>query len=138
MKRNLAELPDSEAGLLSTVNQIINACAEAKGQDIKVLDVSSMFDMADYFVVASGRSDRQVQGIANRALDALSTLGVTPVSVEGLEEGHWVLIDAGDIVLHVFYEPLREHYDIEGLWNKARRLQIKNCRRQGASMLRAA
>lgn len=104
--------------------RIVNACAEAKGKGISVLEMSELLDLTDYFVVVSGRSDRQVQGIANRILDALAEVGVHPFSCEGLDEGQWVLLDYGDTIVHVFYEPMREHYDIEGLWAKARRLTV--------------
>ena len=103
---------------------VVNACAETKGQDITVLDVSRVFSLSDYFVLVSGRSDRQVQGISHKILTALEQRSVTPFSVEGLEKAHWVLIDCGEFVVHVFYEPLRLHYDLESLWNGARKLDI--------------
>jgi ribosome-associated protein len=107
-----------------TISTIINACAETKGKDLVVLDVSKIFSLSDYFVIVSGRSDRQVQGITNKILTMLAQCNVTPFSVEGEEKAHWVLIDFGEIVVHVFYEPVREHFDLEALWNKARRVDI--------------
>lgn len=113
-----SESPSSaEACLL-----VLRACSEAKARDVSVLDVADLLDLTNCFVVASGRSDRQVQGIANRIIDELGKAGLDPLAVEGLEQGHWVLLDYGDVVVHVFYEPLRRHYDIEGLWAKAPRL----------------
>jgi ribosome-associated protein len=109
---------------LELTTQIINACADAKGKDIAVLDVSKVFGLADYFIVVSGRSDRQVQGISNKVVDSLSRLGVHPAAREGLDEGQWVLLDYGDVIVHVFYEPARDHYDVESLWTKARRLEV--------------
>ena len=126
MRKNLAEKLSTETQAVSLVNQIINACADAKGNDIKVLDVSAVFGLSDFFIIASGRSDRHVQGIANKVVSAMSDSGCDPLAVEGLDEGHWVLLDFGDVVMHVFYEPLREHYDIEGLWGNAKELKIKS------------
>ena len=106
------------------VKRVIELCHDAKGIDIAVLDVTPVFPFADYFIVVSGRSDRQVQGICNRVLNGLGKQGIRPLSVEGLDQGHWVLIDFEDVILHVFYEPLRDHYDLEGLWVQAQRYLV--------------
>lgn len=101
------------------LQHVVAACADAKGKDITILDVSKIFDLANYFVIVTARSDRQAQGISNRVIDTLMEHKTDPYSVDGLEEGHWVLVDYGDVILHVFYEPVREHYNIEGLWAAA-------------------
>jgi ribosome-associated protein len=106
------------------VERALCACTDAKAFDISVLDVSEAFQLSDYFLVVSGRSDRQVQGITNRVLKEMEQLGYEPSSIEGFDEGHWVLIDFQDIVVHVFYHQTREKYDIEGLWARARRLEV--------------
>jgi ribosome-associated protein len=124
MRKNLAvvEAPKDES--LAVSKQIVQACEEVKATEVVVLDVASVSDFADYFIVASGRSDRQVQGITNRVIEELAKLGVRPLSVEGYEDGQWVLIDCGDVVAHVFYEPVRSEYDLEGLWMRARKLDL--------------
>ena len=109
---------------LKTSLQIIDACKNAKASKIKLLDVSDVFDLSDFFIIASGRSDRQVQGICNRIRATLEESGREPLAIEGFDDGHWVLIDYGDVIIHVFYEPMREHYDIESLWVKAKALEI--------------
>ena len=109
---------------LDTVKRVVTACEEVKGQNLSILDVHSISDFADYFVVVTGRSDRQVQGITNRVIEELCRAGAKPHSVEGYEDGQWVLVDCGDVVVHVFYEPVREFYDIESLWMRAKRLQM--------------
>lgn len=106
------------------VHEIVNACAEAKGKDIKVLEVSKVFGLASYFIIVSGRSDRQAQGISNKVIDAMAAKGIEPLSVDGMETGHWVLSDFGDIIVHVFYEATREYYDLEGLWANAERVPL--------------
>lgn len=98
---------------------VVEACEEGKGTDLTVLSVSEAFGLADYFVIASGRSDRQVQGIANRIIHRAEEAGLKPIAVEGLEKAHWVLIDFGGVIAHVFYESVREMYDLEGLWTNA-------------------
>ena len=108
--------------------QVALACSNAKGQDIVVLDVASVFDLADYFVIVSGRSDRQVQGISNKVLETLSKQAIKPLSICGLEEGQWVLIDCDDVIVHVFYDSQRFHYDIEGLWIRADRYVFNEAR----------
>lgn len=124
MKDNLALVVKDDADSLALVKRVVNACEEVKGQDLTVLDVHSIADFADYFVVVSGRSDRQVQGLTNRVIEELYRNGAKPLSVEGYEDGQWVLVDCGDVVVHIFYEPVREFYDLESLWMRAKRLSI--------------
>lgn len=122
MKKNLAVIGANKAESLLVAKHIVQACEDVKGQEVVVLDVAPISDIADYFILASGRSDRQVQGITNRVIEELAKHGVRPLSVEGYEDGQWVLIDCGDVVAHVFYEPVRELYDLESLWMRARKL----------------
>ena len=125
MKNNLALALRNESGSLDVVKNVVAACEDVKGMDIAVLDVHTVSDFADYFVVVSGRSDRQVQGLTNRVIEELCRAGSRPLSVEGYEEGQWVLVDCGDIVVHIFYEPVREFYDIESLWMRAKRVEVR-------------
>lgn len=126
MKDNLALVVKEDAGSLATVKRIVKACEDVKGQETTILDVHSISDIADYFVVVSGRSDRQVQGITNRVIEELCRSGVKPMSVEGYEDGQWVLVDCGDVVVHIFYEPVRAMYDIESLWMRAHRVAAQD------------
>ena len=93
--------------------------AELKAGDVVILDVSRLASFADYFVICGGRSNRQVQGIAERIEAELKDLGVKPIGVEGTREGHWILMDYGDVIVHVFYEATRLFYDLESLWAEA-------------------
>lgn len=124
MKDNLALVVKDEADSLSLVKRVVSACEEVKGKDLSVLDVRSLSDFADFFVIVSGRSDRQVQGITNRVIEELLRSGARPLSVEGYEDGQWVLVDCGDVVVHVFYEENREFYDLESLWMRAKRVSV--------------
>jgi ribosome-associated protein len=89
-----------------------------------LLDVSEISSFADYFLICSGRSSRQVQGIADRLEEALRELGIRPLGVEGRREGHWVLMDYGDVIVHIFYEPTRSVYDLESLWSEAKLVDL--------------
>ena len=120
--------PGTEPTPRQLAQSIYSALYDAKGIDAVALDVSKNFGLADYFLVVSGRSDRHVQGLANKVLEKLLLMGVEPYSVQGLEQGHWVVIDLVDVVLHIFYEPLRERYDLESLWVDANAVKIPELR----------
>ena len=124
MKNNLALVVKDDAGSMQVVERVVQACEDVKGQDVVALDVRTMSDFSDYFVIVTGRSDRQVQGITNRVIEELLSIGVKPLSVEGYEESQWVLIDCGDVVVNIFYEPVRDFYDVESLWMRARKLDV--------------
>ena len=89
-----------------------------------VLDVSKVTDVADIFLICSGRSNRQVTAIAEFIEAEMKKAGVRPISIEGVKEGHWALIDYGHVVIHVFYEPVRQFYDLESLWADAEQMDI--------------
>lgn len=115
---------DVPADSMDLALKILECASDAKGKDLTLLDVSSVFDLASFFIIVSGRSDRQVQGISNRILLTLEERGIQPISRDGYEEGHWVLMDYGDVIVHIFYEPLREHYDLEQLWKNGSKVAI--------------
>lgn len=117
---------------------VINACSDAKAQNISVLNVSGVSDIADYFVIVSARSDRQAQGITNRVLGELERLKLDGGSAEGMDSGQWIVLDLSTVVLHVFFEPVRRHYDIEGLWMSAPRVNYEVDEKSGAVHLLAA
>ena len=100
------------------------AALDKKAVDLVVVDVAELTSIADFLVICSGRSDRQVQSIAQAIEEALEEAGTRPISVEGMRRGQWVLLDYGDVIVHVFYEPVREFYDLERLWEHASRVQL--------------
>ena len=97
---------------------------EKKALGIEILDVSGKVDYADFLVIMTGRSDRHVHAIATGLEEALRLKKVRPLSMEGLQASSWVLIDFGDVVVHVFQEDARRLYDIEGLWIDAGRVDV--------------
>jgi ribosome-associated protein len=121
---------------LEVVGMVVGAALDAKGRDISILEMSEVLNVADYFVIVSGRSDRHVQGIMNKIIETLANTGFEPSAIEGLDEGHWVVADFGSIVVHVFYEGTRDHYSIESLWAKAGRLVVDE--QNGTPVIRKA
>jgi ribosome-associated protein len=104
--------------------QIVGAALEKKALGLEVLDVAGRVDYADFLVLMTGRSDRQVAALAQGIEDALRKAGRRALAVEGLPTASWVLMDFGDVVVHVFQESARSLYDLEGLWMDARRLPL--------------
>lgn len=92
------------------------ALEDIKAQDVQVLDVRKLTTIMDIMVVATGTSDRHVRSIADRVIEALAAKGVKPFGVEGAETAEWVLVDLGDVVLHVMQRKVRELYQLEKLW----------------------
>jgi ribosome-associated protein len=100
------------------------AAIEKKAENLKVLDLSELSGFTDYFVICSGMSDRQVQAISESVKTAMSSAGIDSISIEGHQDGRWVLMDFGDVIVHVFLDALREYYDLENLWADAPRVKI--------------
>lgn len=102
-------------------------CAELaydkKAYDIKALDISKVSSIADYMVIISGSSDRQVQAIADNIRTGLKKYGKVN-DVEGESEGKWIVMDYGDVLVHVFHDPMRSYYDLDGLWRMAPELEL--------------
>jgi len=96
-----------------------------KGLDLVALDVRGLCSFADYFLICSGTSRRHLLALAEHLEEALGQAGVKPLGVEGLQEGLWVLMDYNDLVIHIFSQPLREFYNLEGLWAEAPRLFLE-------------
>jgi ribosome-associated protein len=104
--------------------RIAGLALDKKASDVVILDVRGKTSYADYVVVASGDSDRQVSATAEHVLSELKSGGVTPVGSEGFNAGHWVLLDYGEVVAHLFLNEAREFYDLEGLWADAPKEQV--------------
>ncbi len=96
--------------------------SQLKAGDLVVLDVRGLSSFADYFLICSGKSSRQVQGIADNLEANLADRGIKPLGIEGRSEGHWILMDYADVIIHIFYEPVRHFYDLESLWSDAVRV----------------
>lgn len=108
----------------------VQAVLEKKAEGVVALDVRGLTSIADAFIICSGRSSRQVSAIADQIQRSLKNRSIKPLSVEGKSEGHWVLMDYGDVIIHVFYEETRAFYDLEGLWVDARRVTTQSMQQQ--------
>ncbi len=102
--------------------EIATAALEKKAVGLEILDVAGRVDYADFLVLMSGRSDRQVAALADGIEETLRAHGRRPQSVEGRSSARWILMDFSDVVVHVFLEEARSQYDIESLWEDAHRL----------------
>ena len=109
---------------LTKALQCAEAALDKKAVDLVVLDVGGLTSIADYLVICTGRSDRQVQAIAQAIDEQLRTHGHRPIAIEGMTRGQWVLLDYADVIVHVFYKPVREFYDLERLWEHAPHVQL--------------
>ena len=117
---------DSEAAKQLAV-RIAEAALDKKALDIEIIEVGDKVDYADYVLVMSGRSDRQVNAIAKGIQEDLKAKhGAVCLGVEGLPQGSWVLLDFGDVVVHVFHQDTRGYYDIEALWLDANRIELES------------
>lgn len=102
-----------------------SAASDKKAEDIVVVEVADLLVVTDYFVICTGRNDRQVKTIADEVEDQLrEKLGIKPIGREGATEGKWVLLDFGDLVVHVFQPEEREFYRLEKLWSDAPRVAL--------------
>ncbi len=120
-----AKKPREATGARETALAIAQAGLDKKALQVEIIDVQGKVDYADYVVVMSGRSDRQVNAIAQGIeRDLRTNHGVRCLGVEGLPQGHWALMDFGDVVVHVFHEDTRGYYDLEALWIDAARLEL--------------
>lgn len=111
-------------------------CAEAAddkmAENVVILDVAEVTDFAQYFIIASGTSDRQVQAIADNIQEKMKEHRILPVGIEGYNEGKWILMDYDDLIIHIFYEPIRELYDLERLWRDAKKVRRRKAAKTAA------
>lgn len=97
-----------------------DALAELKARDVRVLDVRSLTSIMDTMVVATGTSDRHVRALADKVVEAAKAAGVSLLGIEGENTGEWVLVDLGDLVLHIMLPQIRDLYQLEKLWDADR------------------
>lgn len=109
---------------------VLNAAEDAKAERINVLDLRGKTLIADYFIVCSGNSDVHIRSIADKIQDALDQAGEPVLGVEGYREANWVLLDYGDVVVHIMREDTRQHYGLETFWQNAP--LIENLREQAS------
>ncbi len=103
----------------------LKAALEKKALNPVLLELKGMTSFTDYFLLCSGKSDRQVQAIAQGIEERLKKKGVRPLGQEGMAGGRWILMDYEDVIVHIFLEPVRNFYDLEGLWIDVPRIDLE-------------
>ena len=103
---------------------VIDALEDVKAQDIRVYDTTKLSELFDRVIIATGTSNRQTRSLAMSVKEAVHAKGGEVISVEGLETGEWVLVDCGDIVVHILQPALRAYYQLEGMWG-AKPVRVK-------------
>ena len=105
---------------------IYSALDDKKGENIKILDISKVSVIADYFVIANGSNINQVQALADNVKEELYKLGLEPKTVEGYRSASWILLDYTDVIVHVFSKDDRFFYDLERIWRDGREIEVKD------------
>lgn len=109
------------------------ALDDLKGQDIKTINVKQLTEITDYMVIATGRSNTHAKALADAVVQQVKQAGVKPVGVEGKLQSEWVLVDVGDVVVHIMLAPVRALYNLEDLWN----FQLEDNKSESASRSQA-
>jgi ribosome-associated protein len=115
-----ASLPEAERPPLDIARRIVELAEDKKAADIILLDLTGLTTLADAFVICSGGSERQLDAIADGVIEGMRAEKVRPIGREGTAASHWVLVDFGAVVVHVFTPPEREYYSLEKHWSEAR------------------
>jgi ribosome-associated protein len=111
--------PETTVDIPARVRAALAAALDKKAIDPKVLHLGKVTDFTEYFLIAAGSTERQVGAIADAIQERLRAEGVRPLGTEGLQQGHWVLLDYGDFLVHLFTEDRRAFYQLERLWSDA-------------------
>lgn len=109
---------------VARASAIAEAALDKKAQQLVALDMREVTSVADTFLLVTGTSDRHTRSIADAIVEAVRATGEKPLGIEGYDEGRWVLIDLGDVIVHVFQAEVREAYDLERLWSDAPAMEL--------------
>lgn len=102
----------------------VTAAIDQKGLDVRSLDMRSVSDIADYFIITSATSERHAKGIADKIMTKLSEAGERTICTDGYDKAEWILLDYGSVVIHIFFEPKRQYYCFDELWKSAREMEL--------------
>lgn len=109
----------------TVVKHVAQAASDHKAEDVVILDLRKLSGFTDFFVICTGRSDRHVLAIADAIEEEMTKKRIRLLSEEGYRLGHWVVLDYGDVVAHIFHPTEREHYRLERLWHDVPRLKMR-------------
>lgn len=107
------------------LSTIVKALDSKRAEDIRVIEIGDLTIVADYFVIANGTSSTQTRALAEEVEFKMSQLGIEPNRTEGYQGATWVVLDYGDIIVHVFYKETRDHYNLERLWSDGKDIDVK-------------
>ncbi|MDK2861462.1 MAG: ribosome-associated protein [Thermodesulfobacterium sp.] len=96
--------------------EILNLLEDKKAEDILLIEVRDKVDYADYFIICSAHSTKHTQGLSEHLMFELEKIGIKPLGIEGFELGQWIVLDFDSVIVHLFYEPIRQMYALEELW----------------------
>ena len=113
-----------EENTLEKVKLAVAALEDKKATDIKILDISEVSVIADYFIIATGANEPQIKAMVDSVDEAFSKRGIEPRSTEGYKNANWVLMDYGDIIIHIFDEENRLFYDLERIWRDGKEIEL--------------
>ena len=109
---------------IDTLNQICKSAIDQKALDLRVLDLKGVSDIADHFIILSATSERHGKGIVDKIIQNLKSSGEAPLCIDGYDKAEWILVDYGSIILHVFFEPKRQYYKFDELWENAKEVTL--------------
>ena len=107
------------------LSTIVKALDSKRAEDIRIIEIGDLTIVADYFVIANGTSSTQTKALAEEVEFKMSQLGIEPNRTEGYQGATWVVLDYGDIIVHVFYKETRDHYNLESLWSDGKDIDVK-------------
>ena len=116
------------------LSQIINAIEDKKGDDISVIDISDVSVIADYFVIANGSNQNQIQRIADEVEEKMHKSGLTLKQIEGYNTANWILMDFNDIIVHIFNKENRLFYDLERIWADGNKIPLTEFTKNSANI----
>lgn len=103
-----------------------HALEDKKAEDIRIIDISKVSVIADYFIIANGTNENQVKALVDNVQEELDKAGYEPKQIEGYRTGNWILLDYGDIIVHIFSKEDRLFYDLERIWRDGKNIEINN------------
>lgn len=108
------------------VKKVLEVLEDKKGEDIKVIDISGVTVIADYFIIASGSNQNQLQAMSDSIVEILAKSGMQPKQIEGYHSANWILLDFGDIIVHIFDKENRLFYNLERIWRDGKEIDFKS------------
>lgn len=123
-ERPVMSKTNTKEDALNIAKEIVKALDEKKAEDIKTLDISNVSVMADYFIIASGNNRNQLQAICDNVIEKLHKTGHDLKQVEGYDTANWILMDYGDVIVHIFDKENRLFYDLERIWSDGKEVVI--------------